>query len=88
MTDNIFSNNNKPASFPGPLCTKWYSTSYRQISGLKSLSRVIVCYNDLIALEFDRHLGSAAVEEPVKFRRDEKSLNPNLSASRLHEILL
>ena len=30
---------------------------------------------------------SVDVEEPVKFQSDWKSLNPNLVASRLHEIL-
>ena len=33
------------------------------------------------------HLGSAAAEMPVKFQSDLKSLNRNLTASRLHEIL-
>ena len=38
-------------------------------------------------MEFDRHLGSAAAEVPVKFQSDWKSLNPNPVAERLHEIL-
>ena len=54
---------------------------------VKSRSRETGCYNDRIALEFDRHLGSATAEVPVKFQSDWKSLNPNLTASRLHEIL-
>ena len=41
----------------------------------------------IVSLKFDAHLGSAAVEVPVKFQSDCKSLNPNLVASRLHEIL-
>ena len=53
---------------------------------VKSPSREIGCYNDRIALEFDRHLDSAAFEVPVKFQIDWKSINSNLEASRLHEI--
>ena len=34
---------------------------------VKSRSREIGCYNDRIALKFDRHLGSGAAEVPVKF---------------------
>ena len=48
---------------------------------------MIGCYNDCIALKFDRHFGSTATEVPVKFQSDWKSLNPNLAASRLHELL-
>ena len=44
-------------------------------------------YNNRIALKFDRYFGSAAAEVPVKFQSNWKSLNPNLAASRLHEIL-
>ena len=47
----------------------------------KSQSREIGCYNDRIALKFDRHQGA------VKFQSDWKSLNPSVAASRLHEIL-
>ena len=43
-------------------------------------------YSDRIALKFDRHLRSAAAEEPVKFQSDWISLNTNLSTSRLQEI--
>ena len=53
----------------------------------KSRSQEIGCYNDRIALKFDRHLGSSAVEMSVKFQSDRKGLNPKLAASRLHEIL-
>ena len=33
------------------------------------------------------HLGSTAADVPVKFQGDWQSRNPNLAASRLHEIL-
>ena len=33
----------------------------------KSRSREFGCYNDCIALKFDKHLDSAAAEVPVKF---------------------
>ena len=35
---------------------------------VKPRSREIGCYYDRIARKFDRHLGSAAAEVPVKFR--------------------
>ena len=54
---------------------------------VKSRSREIGRYNDRIALEFDRHLGSAAAEVPVTFQSDCKSLNMNLAAPRVNEIL-
>ena len=55
---------------------------------VKTRSREIGCYNDHIALKFDRHLGSAAAEVPVEFQSDwNRQKNPNLVASRLHEIL-
>ena len=38
-------------------------------------------------MKFGRQFGSVAAEVPVKFQSDWKSLNPNLAASRLHEIL-
>ena len=68
-----------------PLFTKW--TDVLQPNLVKSRSREIGCYNDRIVLKFDRHLGSAAAEVPVKFPIDWNSLNPYLAASRLHEIL-
>ena len=37
---------------------------------VKSRSREIGCYNDRIAVKFDSHLGSAAVEIPVEFQSD------------------
>ena len=54
---------------------------------MKSRSHGIGFYNDRIALKFDRQLGSAAAELPVKFQSDWKSRNPNLAALILHEIL-
>ena len=52
-----------------------------------SRSREIGCNDDRIALKLDRHLGGAVAEVPVKFQVDSKSLNPNLAAWRLHEVL-
>ena len=60
-------------------------TSYRQIS--RSRNPEIRCYDDRIALEVDRHLGSVAAEVPVKLQIGLKRLNSNLSTWRLHEIL-
>ena len=54
---------------------------------VNSRSREIACYDERIALKFDRHLGSAAAEVPVKFQSDYENLNLNLVDSRLHEIL-
>ena len=51
---------------------------------VKSRSREIGCYNDCIALKFDRNIDSIAAQVSVKFQRDKKSLNPNLAPSRLH----
>ena len=42
--------------------------------------------NILIALKFDRPLGSSAAEMPVKFQNDTVIRTSNLVASRLHEI--
>ena len=53
----------------------------------KSGSHKIGCYNDHIALKFDRNLGSAAAEVAIEFQSYWKRLNPNHVASRLHEIL-
>ena len=39
---------------------------------LKTRGREIVCYNDRITLQFDRHLDSAATAVPVKFQSDWK----------------
>ena len=49
-------------------------------------SREIWFYINRIILKFDRHLGSAAADVPVKFQGDWTRLNPNLGASILHEI--
>ena len=59
-------------------------TSNRQISGSLKAARLDVT---IIVLKFDRHLGSTAAKVHVKFQNDWKSLNPNLVASKLHEIL-
>ena len=70
---------------PGALFTKRQDVLPPNL--VKSRSHKIGCYDDCIALKYDRCLGSAAAEMPVKFESDWKSLNPNLVASRLHEIL-
>ena len=62
----------------GSYCNSWAVGLY---------SREIELYNDRIALEFDRHLGNAPVDVSVKFQSDWESLNPNLAASILHEVL-
>ena len=43
--------------------------------------------NGLIALKFDRHLGSSAAEVPVKFQSYHTILTTNLVALRLCEVL-
>ena len=53
-------------------------TYFRQIS--RSLE--IGCYTDCIAPKFDRHVGNTAVEMPIKFQSDWKSLIYNKSDSR------
>ena len=60
--------------FPGPLSTKQELVMSR--------SREIGCYNDGITMTFNRYLGSASPEVPVKFQSD---WNP--PASRLRGIL-
>ena len=70
---------------PGPLFTKRYDVLPPNL--VKSRSREIGCCNGRIALKFDKYLGSVAADVPVKFQSNWKSLNPNLAASRLHEIL-
>ena len=60
---------------------------YLRFINVRFQSHEFGCYDDRIALKYDRHLGSAAAAVPVKFHRDWKSLKPNLIASRLHEIL-
>ena len=53
---------------------------------VKSRIRDIGRYNDRIALKFDRHLDSAAVETHVKDQSDWIFI-PKFAASRLREIL-
>ena len=53
---------------PGPLFNK--RKDVLQPNLVKSRSREIWCYKDHIALKFDRHIGSAAVEVPVEFQSD------------------
>ena len=65
----------------------WNRTDVLPQDLVKSRSHEIGCCNYRIAIKFYRHLGSAAAEVPVKFQSDWKSVNPNLAASRLHEIL-
>ena len=56
----------KPDSMaPGPLFTT--RTGVLPLNPMKSRSTEIGCYNDRIALKFDRHLSNAAVVVPVKF---------------------
>ena len=50
-------------------------------------SHEIGCCIDCDAIEFDRHLTSAAAEVPFKFQSEWESLIRDLTASRLHEIL-
>ena len=78
-----------------PILMPWSNKLYSCYSGpspsdktslVKSRSREIVCYNDNIALNFDRYVDSAAVEEPVKLQSDWKNLNPNVAVSRLLEV--
>ena len=53
---------------PGPLFTKRLDVLPSNL--VKSRSREIRCYNERSALKFDRHLGSAAADVPVKFQND------------------
>ena len=69
----------------GPLYTKRPGVLLPNLA--KSRNCEIGCYSANIALQFDRHIGNAAAEVPVKFQNDWKSLNPNFAASSLHEIL-
>ena len=58
-------------------------TSYRQISWSLEASRLDVA----MVVSLWKLTGSSAAEVPAKFHSDWKSLDPNLAASRLHEIL-
>ena len=64
----------------GPLFTKWIDILTLDL--VKSQGHDIWCYNDRITLKFH-----TAAEVPVRFQNDWKSLNPNLAASSLREIL-
>ena len=64
----------------GPLFTKRTDVLPQVLA--KSRSREIGCCNERIASIFDRHLGSAAAEVPVKCQSDWRSRNLNLVASR------
>ena len=70
---------------PWPFFTKQRDVWLQDL--VKFRSREIGCYNDRIALKFDKRLGSTAVEMSIKFQSDWTCLNPNLVASRLHEVL-
>ena len=67
---------------PGPLFTQQKGVLLQDLK--ISWSREIGCLNDRISLQFDRHLGSAAAEVPVKRQGDYKNWNANTVASRLH----
>ena len=54
---------------------------------VKSRSREIECYDNLITLKFHRHPDSAAATWAIKFHSDWNSLNPNIAASSLRAIL-
>ena len=54
---------------------------------VKRLSREHECCNDRIAFKFNSHICFAAAEAPVKHESDWKSLDPNLAALRLRDVL-
>ena len=66
------------------LCSLSGKTSYYKISWSLEVARF--GFRLLIALKFDRHLGSNAAEIPVRFQRETIIITLNLAASRLHEI--
>ena len=66
----------------GPLFTKRADVLPQDLA--QSRSRKFGCYNCRIARECNSHLGSVAADEPGQ--SDWRRLNPNLAASRLHEI--
>ena len=55
--------------------------SYSQISPAKSRSRMIGRYDDCIALKFDRHLSSGAVDQILerleRFKLESRSFEPS-----------
>ena len=71
--------------YPGPLFIN--QSDVLPLNLVKSRCREIGIYDDRIVLKLVRHLGSAAADLPVEFQSDWKSLNPNLAASSLNEIL-
>ena len=73
------------ATAPGHLFTKRTDALPQDL--VKSRSREIRVEIFSIALKFDRHLDSSTAEMPVKFQSDTSIIEPNLAASRLHEIL-
>ena len=58
-------------------------TSYRQISWSLEAARLDVA----LVVSLWNLTGTSAAQVPAKFQSDWKSSNPNLTASRLHEIL-
>ena len=69
---------------PGPLFIEQTDVLSQDL--VKSRSREIRILTFLIAIKYDRHLGSRAAEMPVKFQIDTIIMTSNLAASRLHEI--
>ena len=67
--------------FPGPPFTKRTDVLPQDL--VKSQSRKIGCNSGRIVLKFERHLGSAAAEVPIKIQSDWTGVKPNLAASRL-----
>ena len=57
------------------------------VNRVKSRSREIGYHTARIALQFNRHLGNATADVPVKYLGDWKSLKPDLAVASLHEIL-
>ena len=76
---------NPPLCVSGPLFTMRQDVLPPSLA--KPQSHEIGCYKDRIALKFGRHLDNGAADVPVKFQSYWKKLNPNLAASRLHEIM-
>ena len=69
----------------GPLFIRWTVALPYDLG--KSRGLEFECCNDGITLNFDRHLGSTAAVGPDKFQSNWNSLNLNLAASRLNDIL-
>ena len=67
-THRILTSSAKSFNPSGPQVTKRTDSLSQDL--VKSRSREIGCYNDRIALKFDRYFGRAAVEVPVKFQND------------------